>query len=189
MVTHDMADLFPSGLEARRHTSPLPCALIPSFKRFTVRPRTMADEENFEIDIYGDGSPEASPQSYEVDQPVPDPQDGNDTSKMTDDTTASNQPEGQLSSETETVGGSIDARGQVKKDHSIQEPLSQQQPTPSDSDRQAIDPGASSALLVSSISWWISDDDIRGWAHSCGYEDELKDISFKEEKRHGHSKE
>ncbi|KAI0838169.1 hypothetical protein F5Y06DRAFT_296710 [Hypoxylon sp. FL0890] len=56
------------------------------------------------------------------------------------------------------------------------------------SDDRPIDPGATSALLVSELQWWTTDDDIRGWIRRAGCEDELKDITFSEHKVNGKSK-
>lgn len=56
------------------------------------------------------------------------------------------------------------------------------------SDERAIDPGATTAILISDLNWWNTDDDIRGWANQAHCEDELKDITFSEHKVNGKSK-
>lgn len=58
----------------------------------------------------------------------------------------------------------------------------------SDSDDRPLDPGATTALLVSDLNWWNTDDDIRGWVRDAHCEDELKDITFSEHKVNGKSK-
>lgn len=56
------------------------------------------------------------------------------------------------------------------------------------SDDRPIDPGATTALLISELRWWHTDDDIRGWVNQARVEDELKDITFSEHKVNGKSK-
>jgi len=56
------------------------------------------------------------------------------------------------------------------------------------SDDRPVDPGATSALLISELHWWNTDDDIRGWINQAQCEDELKDITFSEHKVNGKSK-
>jgi len=56
------------------------------------------------------------------------------------------------------------------------------------SDDRAIDPGATTALRISELHWWNTDDDIRGWVNQAQVEDELKEITFSEHKVNGKSK-
>lgn len=56
------------------------------------------------------------------------------------------------------------------------------------SDDRPVDPGATSALMISELNWWNTDDDIRGWVRQAGCEGELKDITFSEHKVNGKSK-
>lgn len=56
------------------------------------------------------------------------------------------------------------------------------------SDDRPVDPGATTALMVSELNWWHTDDDIRGWVRQAGCESELKDITFSEHKINGKSK-
>jgi hypothetical protein len=56
------------------------------------------------------------------------------------------------------------------------------------SDDRPIDPGATTALLISELHWWNTDDDIRGWINQAQVEDELKEITFSEHKVNGKSK-
>ncbi|KAF4630580.1 hypothetical protein G7Y89_g7549 [Cudoniella acicularis] len=56
------------------------------------------------------------------------------------------------------------------------------------SDDRPIDPGATTALLISELHWWNTDDDIRGWVNQAQVEDELKEITFSEHKVNGKSK-
>ncbi|KAG0650494.1 hypothetical protein D0Z07_3115 [Hyphodiscus hymeniophilus] len=56
------------------------------------------------------------------------------------------------------------------------------------SDDRAIDPGATTALMISELHWWNTDDDVRGWVNQAMVEDELKEITFSEHKVNGKSK-
>ncbi|KAI9050361.1 hypothetical protein LZ554_005527 [Drepanopeziza brunnea f. sp. 'monogermtubi'] len=56
------------------------------------------------------------------------------------------------------------------------------------SDERPIDPGATTALLISDLNWWNTDDDVRGWVNQAQVEDEMKDITFSEHKVNGKSK-
>jgi hypothetical protein len=56
------------------------------------------------------------------------------------------------------------------------------------SDDRPIDVGATTALLISELHWWNTDDDIRGWANQAMVEDELMEITFSEHKVNGKSK-
>jgi len=56
------------------------------------------------------------------------------------------------------------------------------------SDDRPIAPGATTALLISDLHWWNTDDDVRGWVNQAQVEDELKDITFSEHKVNGKSK-
>jgi hypothetical protein len=56
------------------------------------------------------------------------------------------------------------------------------------SDDRLVDPGATTALMLSELNWWNTDDDIRGWVRQAGCESELKDITFSEHKINGKSK-
>lgn len=56
------------------------------------------------------------------------------------------------------------------------------------SDERPVDPGATTALMISDLHWWTTDDDIRGWVRQANCESELKDITFSEHKVNGKSK-
>lgn len=139
-------------------------------------------EEDFEIDIYGDANQEQQggddnkhDQSYEGG----DHQDGhgaNDNEQYRDD-----QQHAEDSS-----------HAKHDDDSSHTESATPQQSNPlkrkEGSDDRTIDPGATSAILISELQWWITDDDIRGWIREAGCEEELKDITFSEHKVNGKSK-
>lgn len=56
------------------------------------------------------------------------------------------------------------------------------------SDDREVDPGATTAILISELHWWNTDDDVRGWVNQAQVEDELKDMTFSEHKVNGKSK-
>lgn len=57
-----------------------------------------------------------------------------------------------------------------------------------DEDKGPMDPGATTALMVSELNWWTTDDDIRGWLRQGGCEEGIKDMTFSEHKVNGKSK-
>ncbi|KAF2109173.1 hypothetical protein BDV96DRAFT_652032 [Lophiotrema nucula] len=57
-----------------------------------------------------------------------------------------------------------------------------------DDDERPTDPGATAALMINDLHWWISEEDIRGWANQSGCEDELLEVTFNEHKVNGKSK-
>ncbi|RFU72641.1 rrm domain-containing [Trichoderma arundinaceum] len=51
-----------------------------------------------------------------------------------------------------------------------------------------IDNGATAAIMISELSWWTTDDDIRGWLRKASCEKEVKELTFSEHKVNGKSK-
>ncbi|KAK4162485.1 putative rrm domain-containing protein [Cladorrhinum sp. PSN259] len=147
----------------------------------------MADEE-FEIDVYGD--------------------DANDQAEQTAQSASANQAD-QAGDENRDdhhrYQGDYDHNdsGGHEETHNYQESgddrsYGQDDKQASPAPKQGIkrkeacdaepEPGATTALLISELNWWNTDDDIRGWAAKAGFEDDVKDITFSEHKVNGKSK-
>lgn len=166
-----------------------------------------AEEDNFDIDIYGDGgedyhqgSPdeegiknenalEPSSDLVETDHPVQD----NTTALQT----GSHQ---EVDEDMKLENGHLDAGDIAQKiastDESAQDsvhlpkqaPQTQGLKRKDGSDDRFVDPGATTAIFISELHWWVTDDDVRGWANQSQCEDELEDITFSEHKVNGKSK-
>lgn len=160
----------------------------------------MADDE-FDIDIYGDAE--------EKDTSVKKDEEGdvaiNGTEQGHDDATADpNGVEHQEHADDDYVDIKVDKDQSVSNDQQKikstdesggavlnipkQAPQQQGVKRKGGSDDRPIDPGATSAILISELHWWNTDDDIRGWINQAQVEDELKDITFSEHKVNGKSK-
>jgi hypothetical protein len=153
------------------------------------------EDDNFDIDIYGDGG------GYNAN-------DQGDYTKHEDTELILDAPEqtqngaaGQTESSTEQKaqqeqGDGTGANGEhVTQAHDAQQQeASQAAPAPQqgvkrkEHDDRPSDPDATTALLISDLYWWTTDDDIRGWINEAGCEDELKDVTFSEHKVNGKSK-
>lgn len=163
----------------------------------------MADDE-FDIDIYGDATiePETAPapkKDSEGDVTI----DGLEQTNGNATTVNESKPAAE-----EEDDGYVDIK--VDKDHSKeneqqkikstdepggevlnipkQAPQQQGVKRKGGSDDRPIDPGATTAILISELHWWNTDDDVRGWINQAQVEDELKDITFSEHKVNGKSK-
>ncbi|KAJ5114765.1 hypothetical protein NUU61_000524 [Penicillium alfredii] len=139
------------------------------------------EDDNFDIDIYGDGSYNANDQGQDDAELVLDAPENPPQAPRNDE---SSEPK-QETQQTSVPNG----------DHNnMPVPLAHDLPAPPHGvkrkeydDRQA-DPDATTALLLSDLFWWTTDDDIRGWVNQAQCEDELKDVTFSEHKVNGKSK-
>jgi hypothetical protein len=165
----------------------------------------MADDENFDIDIYGDDSgqnyQESAPQ-----QEVTHTGDAMNTESTTHEPAADTSKTAGTDAEMQQNGSSGVTNGDAQPDSSTQQIAStgtsvgnqafqkqapQQQGTKrklGEDDDRPMAPGATAALMINDLNWWISEEDIRGWANQGGCEDELNEVTFNEHKVNGKSK-
>jgi hypothetical protein len=165
----------------------------------------MADDDNFDIDIYGDDSYQDS--NAQQDTTLTDNATTTETSiDDTNGTSANTKTEsGEHAVKQDSVSAATNGDSQ-QNEHSTQQIAStggsagnqdvhrqapQQQGTKrkqGEDDDRPTDPGATAALMINDVNWWISEEDIRGWANQSKCEDELLDVTFNEHKVNGKSK-
>jgi hypothetical protein len=170
----------------------------------------MADDDNFDIDIYGD-------ETAQDDQPAAQSNQegyGNGEEQATsgfavdtqyDETLGSGGADGQTQA---SVSGAADEMksSQNPDPQQQQQQQQQQQPqqyssetaaTPTSTmvgtkrktyDGRNVDPNATMSTVISELHWWHTEDDVRGWCAKAEVEDDIKDITFNEHKVNGKSK-
>lgn len=171
------------------------------------------EEDNFDIDIYGDGgeggdggddyqhdvSDEARVKNENTSEPVSGPTEPNTYAR---ENTSTNQVTNtqEAHQDPRLENGHIEANDAAQKiastDDSIQDPVQLPKQAPQKqglkrkdgSDDRLVDSNATTALFISELHWWVTDDDVRGWANQSECEDELEDITFSEHKVNGKSK-
>ena len=140
-----------------------------------------AQEDNFEIDIYGDGddyqgeeqqNQQQHQQQQQMDETVE--QHGMVQDSKSGDHNTKQEPKDAMDHKTEGPTTQQTSATTLKRKEGV--------------DERPLDIGATAALTVSELHWWINDDDIRGWANQSSCEDELKEITFSEHKVNGKSK-
>lgn len=168
------------------------------------------EEDNFDIDIYGDGGDGGDDYEHDVsdgahvkNENVSDP-----TSSLIEANTyaTENPSTSQVTSIQETyqepklenghMGTNDTAQKIASTDDSTQDPVQLPKQAPQTqglkrkdgSDDRPVDHNATTALFISELHWWVTDDDVRGWANQSQCEDELEDITFSEHKVNGKSK-
>ncbi|KAL8991478.1 MAG: hypothetical protein Q9177_000102 [Variospora cf. flavescens] len=162
------------------------------------------EEDNFDIDIYGDGGGEEYQQEAAESTGA---EKHSESGTNPQHATANHPPEPYPN--TNGYDGQHDHR--LGDNHMQQENVAQKIASTDDSshdllqlpkqapqtqglkrkegsDNRFADPAATSALYISELHWWVTDDDIRGWANQSQCEDELEDVTFNEHKVNGKSK-
>jgi hypothetical protein len=162
----------------------------------------MADDDNFDIDIYGDDSYQdpSLQDTSSTNANAPNPNAGDATVSMNN---VKSEGGDQAVKQEPSVDG---MNGDAQQDHSTQQIAStggstgnhevhkqapQKQGTKrkqGEDDDRPMDPGATAALMINDVNWWVSEEDIRGWANQSGCEDELNEVTFNEHKVNGKSK-
>jgi hypothetical protein len=160
------------------------------------------EEDNFDIDIYGDndyreeGQVDTDAQEHGIDSvPKPESTDTsvtlNGSAELGTNGADVHQENGKENSPIDGTSHKIGSTDDSTLDAlhlPKQAPQTQGLKRKEGSDDRTADPGATTALFISELHWWITDDDIRGWANQSECEDELEDITFSEHKVNGKSK-
>lgn len=161
---------------------------------------TSADEDNFDIDIYGDGDGDGDGDvgnDGNMDYKQDDEEELEFQVDVEEDLPLPDATKVKTEPKKEQPPTSTATQPEVKKevDQSAKSSAVPTKPVPQQgvkrketSDERPIDPGATTALMISELHWWTTEDDIRGWANEAGAEDELKELTFSEHKVNGKSK-
>ncbi|KAI9808575.1 MAG: hypothetical protein M1825_003724 [Sarcosagium campestre] len=171
-----------------------------------------SDEDNFDIDIYGDneGDEEELGNGQRVGGSNAEPEtNGKPSSTAVAGRDDGNGPNPSAAPKPEEKGGDEDSHmdngdvdgaavtqpitradgsGNEQIDMPKQPPQKQGMKPKDGTDDRPIDEGATAAVYISELHWWTTDDDLRGWVNQSQCEDELKDVTFSEHKVNGKSK-
>lgn len=153
------------------------------------------EDDNFDIDIYGDGDTggynghehgDYKDDNTHIILDAPDYGRNNGTAQegAAKEVNHSNGDRGAASTGDVT---SMDAATQETRARQTPS-IPQQGVKRKELEDRPSDPDATTALLVSDLYWWTTDDEIRGWIRQADCEGELKDVTFSEHKVNGKSK-
>lgn len=132
------------------------------------------EDDNFDIDIYGDGNEQGDYKQEDSDLVL----DAPETEPQAKPAPAPQQQQSYNASSTNGDHG-MHASESTPAPHGVKRKEYEDRPT---------DPDATTALMISDLFWWTTDDDIRGWINAAESEAELKDVTFSEHKVNGKSK-
>ncbi|KAK5117454.1 hypothetical protein LTR85_008839 [Meristemomyces frigidus] len=152
-----------------------------------------ADNDTFEIDIYGDDQPEQEPVKSQPQQENGHGYDGtNDRVKpepkaeTSGDSTQQDGKQQPAASATPTQQGvkrkASDDGDNYKEEYDAEDGYGQYV------DNRPVDQGAMPSLKLADLHWWTTEEDVRGFCARAGAEEELHEISFGEHKINGKSK-
>lgn len=139
----------------------------------------MAEEENFDIDIYGDegGQDEfavkkdgGGQETHRSGQQTPVEMQGQEVSAKREDWKAGNS---EVATPQQASDSNSASQGVKRK---------------STMDDRLVDPGSTPAVQITELHWWVTEDDLRGWCVGAGCEPDIKDLTFNEHKVNGKSK-
>jgi hypothetical protein len=146
----------------------------------------MAEDDTFDIDIYGDDG---------QDQAQQDNQDGDDLIFDDDELVPQTAPEKSSHATNGTPSQDTPAAAQSKKrkaqDDDEDFGQTQQVSTPSQANNAqntSVEPGAMPALRLAELHWWTTEEDVRAFCARAGVEGELREITFGEHKINGKSR-
>ena len=133
----------------------------------------MAEEETFDIDIYGDGqdgfATKQEQDSHMSGQQTPVESQAQDVPVKQDDWKTGNSGPG-----TPQAAADAAPHGVKRKSSTM--------------DDRPVDPNSTQAVQITELHWWVTEDDLRGWCVGAGCEPEIKDLTFNEHKVNGKSK-
>lgn len=136
----------------------------------------MAGDDDFELDVYAEAGNEQSQQ-----QPAGDHEDEDQSYQEV----GRDDDDKEHANEQKYHGGHRTRDGQQEADDTRpQQGLKRK----SEEDDRPVDQNATSAVMISELNWWTTDDDIRGWFHEADCEGDVKDLTFSEHKVNGKSK-
>lgn len=148
----------------------------------------MAEEDTFDIDIYGDDTGQDEYSGEQGDTSTYYEGAGNAQESKADDAAANGVKE-------EDSDATLGHEENSTKPPEPQPPQNAPPPVQqgikrkgSGNDDRPLDVNATSALVVQELHWWVTEDDVRGWCNKSGTEDEVKEITFSEHKVNGKSK-
>jgi hypothetical protein len=144
------------------------------------------EDDNFDIDIYGEGTYSANePGAQEDSELVLDAPENLPASNNASANPIPTQQESAAPSQPQPA--QANASQQQAQSNPLPTGPATQGTKRKGIDEQA-DPDATTALLVSELAWWETEDDIRAWTNQAGVEPQLKEVTFSEHKVNGKSK-
>ncbi|PNP49533.1 hypothetical protein THARTR1_09855 [Trichoderma harzianum] len=136
-------------------------------------------DPDFDIDFYGDADADAN------DQPRQDERrhSGGHSRDDYDYHSRDHRRDDEHEDDRRYDSGRSDDADEAPHHHGVKRKSEEQ-----DHNDRPVDSGATAAVMISELNWWMTDDDIRGWLRKAGCEREIKELTFSEHKVNGKSK-